>query len=285
MLEGRTGQLSVRPNHYSRAISMAFMLLGFCAVEAGNARKPPGEAQGIRILRWIERPNSHGPSTGAAPADKVEFTKCLTYNTDKKSTASFLVAREQLREGDVIAYKMKRAAARRAVLTGRLNALGYDLLKYGHLAMVVKDQKKADHLLLFSSESFIGPNTRETVDTLAQHDWDAYRLTKWDRVDKQRLYEFIRLVEKHAGHWYGYDFSGMFGLWNSELEPKKPKDIGHDYICSTIVQAALYYSGVELDAVRNKGYLDVCTPQQVISSKGVIRTAPALKLVVTTEPK
>jgi hypothetical protein len=94
------------------------------------------------------------------------------------------------------------------------------------------------------------------------------------------LNEFIQLAMKKAGHWYVYDFSGMFGMWNSNLKPNKPDEIGHDYICSTIVLTALYYSGLELDAYRRGGLLDLVTPAQVIESKGRLITPPEATLDV-----
>ena len=75
----------------------------------------------------------------------------------------------------------------------------------------------------------------------------------------------------------------MFGLWNSNLTPAQPDEIGHDYICSTAVVAALYYAGLELDAVRNWGYLDLCSPKQVVSSRGRILPPPKARLESSAE--
>jgi hypothetical protein len=227
------------------------------------------------VLRWIERPNAHGPSHDAKPEDLTEFTEITKYD---ESNVKFDSIKKQLREGDIVAFRMTRAAARAGLLRGQVKLAGYDLLTYGHLGILVKDRMDPEKLVIFSSESFVGPNTREGIDSLEHLHWDLYRLNQWDRVDKQRLYEFVKVVEKKAGHWYGYDFSGMFGLWNSNLTPRDAASVGHDYVCSTVVLAALYYSGVELDAVRNNGYLDICTPLQVVSSKGRITTPPAVRL-------
>ena len=75
-----------------------------------------------------------------------------------------------------------------------------------------------------SSQALKGPNIREDIDTLKNHSWDVYRLNRWDRVDKKRFYEFVNLVRQKAERWYGYDFPGLFGLWNSNLRPIKPQD-------------------------------------------------------------
>ncbi len=184
-----------------------------------------------------------------------------------------------LREGDVIAYRKPTSEARREIATVHLNSVGYRMLKYGHLAIVVRDPDRPERLCLFSSESFKGPNIDEDLPTLNDHDGDAYRLDRWDRVDKGRIADFVRLAHAKAGHWYGYDFSGMLGLWNSNLTPEKPDEIGHDYICSTVVVACLWYAGVRLDAVRSQ-VGDVCSPYQVVLSRGALMPLPQVELVV-----
>lgn len=75
-------------------------------------------------------------------------------------------------------------------------------------------------------------------------------------------------------------FSGMFGLWNSNLSPKNPDDVGYDYICSTVVLTALYYAGLELGANRRDGILDLVTPAQVVDSKGRFIPLPDMAVEV-----
>ncbi|MBA3686377.1 MAG: hypothetical protein H0W72_14220 [Planctomycetes bacterium] len=234
-----------------------------------------GRPRGVWALRWMERPSSDGPSTRAAPEDVTSFAQVATYDhrRDRERSAALV---NDLVEGDVIAYWMSTREARRKLLTGRFSALGYRLLVYGHLAMVVADPERGGTLRLFSSESFTGPNSDEDLASLASHSYDVFRLDRWDRVDTRRLHEFVVLARAKANRWYGYDFSGMFGLWNSPLRPTRPRDIGHDYICSTVVVAALHYAGVALDAVRHGGFADVCTPKQVVTSKGCIVPPPAI---------
>ncbi len=231
----------------------------------------------------MERPGFRGPSSAALPADRVVFTQFLSF--DQHQPEQFPAAISALREGDLVAYRMTGTEVTRDVLRGRLNSVGYGLFRYGHLAIVVRERNPATTptLRLFSSQSFIGPNTREGLDTLATHNWDAWRLDQWDRVDKSRLYEFVDLAESRAGGWSGYDFSGMFGLWNSNLTPDADS-IGHDYICSTIVLAALYYSGVQLDALRNHGWLDICTPYQIVSSAGRVINPPPVTFATDDSP-
>ncbi len=251
------------------AISFSALAL---AAEAGKSPEPSAEqtqekSSGWFILKWMEKPSANGPSKGANAEDLAQFKQVHAFDHDKGDTA-FQRTLEQLREGDVLAYRMGKWEARKEIFTGKLNKVAYRLYKYGHLAIVVRDPEDMSKLRIFSSESFKGPNMREGLETLRTHSFDVYRLDKWERVDKARLNEFVQLAMKKAGHWYGYDFSGMFGLWNSNLKPAKPEQIGHDYICSTIVLTALHYSGVELDAQKRGGVLDLVTPAQVVNSKG-----------------
>lgn len=228
--------------------------------------------EGWFALRWIEKPSAQGVSFQAKPEDVTEFIPLTTF--DEAQPDTFDSRKSKLKEGDLVAYWMKKNEARRAIIRGELSKVGYRLLTYGHLAIVVCNPDKPSELMLFSSQSFKGPNIDESIDTLKDHSWDAFRLDQWDRIDTNRLHEFVQLSQDRAGNWKGYDFSGMFGLWNSELEPGKADHIGHDYICSTIVVAALYYSGLKLDAVQRHGLLDLVSPKQVVSSKGSIIPLP-----------
>jgi len=232
-----------------------------------SPEKSPEKPNGWFILKWMEKPSSHGPSKTATLDDLAEFKQVNAFD-HAMDDAVFKRTLAQLQEGDVLAYRLGKWEARKEIFTGKLNKVAYRLYKYGHLAIVVRDPQDTSKLRIFSSESFKGPNMQEGLETLRAHSFDVYRLNKWERVDKARLNEFVQLAMKKAGHWYGYDFSGMFGLWNSNLKPTKPEDIGHDYICSTIVLTALHYSGVDLDTDERGGLLDIVTPAQVVNSKG-----------------
>ena len=259
------------------SIFMAFFgLLSGCATA-------PQQQGGWYMLRWIEKPASHGASQLASPADQTHFDFVLSHDKQPGLT-SFDEIAANLREGDVIAYRMSQQEASKEILTGHLGKIGYQILKYGHLAIVIHDPQDASKLKLFSSESFKGPNVREELTSLKEHDFDVYRLDKWDRVNKARLDEFVQATVKKAGKWYGYDFMGMFGLWNSNMRPSKPEEIGYDYICSTVVVTALYYSGVELDVTARNGVADIVTPLQVVSSKGRIISPPDVEVGMEVEP-
>lgn len=241
----------------------------------------PDEPKGWFILRWVEKTNPRGPSSESTPVETTSFSRVLAFE-EADGVDAFTKLQPQLREGDLIAYHLEKGDARRAILKGQLNKVGYRLLKYGHLAIVVEDPEQPGQLRLFSSQSFKGPNTDEAIETLATHSWHAYRLDKWDRLDTDRFHEFVREASARSGNWRGYDFSGMFGLWNSNLQPTSPEEIGHDYICSTVVAAALHYAGVELDAVQRGGLADLVSPQQVVGSKGRLVPAGEIELVAET---
>lgn len=253
--------------------ALLFATLAACTPSAHDPQN-----RGWQTLRWVEKPSARGVSKEANAKDRTSFEMIASF--DQQDPGSFRARKAALREGDIVAYWMKKRESRRAIVKGDFNKIGYRLLSYGHLAIVVKDPQNKGKLRLFSSQSFKGPNLREDIDTLKDHSWDSFRLDQWNRIDKQRLYEFVELAQSKAGHWAGYDFSGMFALWNSNLKPDHAHKIGHDYICSTIVVAALYYSGLELDAVQRKGVLDLVTPKQVVTSRGRIIELPDVSLEV-----
>ncbi len=176
---------------------------------------------------------------------------------------------DQLRVGDVIAYRMEKWSARKEIfLKGHFNAVGYRLFKYGHLAVVVEDPQHPGRKVLFTSQSLKGVNVEEGLDTLKDHNWDAYRLDRWDRVDRSRFNAYVNHCRAVAGHTTGYDFTGMFALWNKNLKPTNPDDIGSEYICSTAVVTILYYAGFESDAIQRGGWFDLVTPNQVVIARG-----------------
>lgn len=261
-----------------------FILCAVLLAPAWAMDTVPEKGGGWYILRWLEKPDGNGESTKAKPEDRTEFKYIKSFER-KDGEQGFSEARQQLRAGDVIAYRLPKWEARKQIfLKLDLTKLGYRLLKYGHLAIVVEDPANPGQLRVFSSQSFKGPNVREDLDTLRDHDWDAYRLDQVERLDTQRLQEFVKLSQEKAGKWYGYDFSGMFGLWNSNLRPTKEDEIGHDYICSTVVLTALHYAGVQLDATGRKGYLDLVSPYQVVKSKGSFVKPAQLVLVADAAP-
>jgi hypothetical protein len=183
---------------------------------------------------------------------------------------------EQLKVGDVIAYRKEKWSARRELLAqGNLTVIGYRLFKYGHLAIVVEDPEKPGRKVLFTSQSIKGVNMDEDVDSLRTHNWDVYRLDKWNRIDEERLAEGLLRCREKSGNFFGYDFTGMFALWNENLKPKQTDDFGTEYICSTCVVTLLYFGGFESDATPRRE-LDLITPYQVVRAKGRFVKPPTL---------
>ena len=183
---------------------------------------------------------------------------------------------DQLQVGDVIAYRKEKWSARRELFAnGKLTVIGYRLFKYGHLAIVVEDPDAPGRKVLFTSQSGKGVNMEEDADSLQTHNWDAYRLDKWDRIDIGRIREGILRCKEKSGHFFGYDFTGMFALWNEDLKPEHTKDFGTEYICSTCVVTLLYFGGFESDATPRQE-LDLITPYQVVRAKGRFVKPPAL---------
>lgn len=242
-----------------RRVLLAPVVALACVAGCGGERAP---------LAAIERPSDAGPSTRAASDERVRFERVATFDR-RAGVGGFATVRDRLLVGDCIAYWLPPGEALRDSARGQLNHLGYGLLRYGHLAIVVPDPDDGCRFRLLSSQAFRGPNTDEDPDTLATHSFDVWRLDRAWAIHQDRLEEFVQLARASGGGWWGYDFLGMFGIWNSELRPERPSEIGSGYICSTVVAAALHYAGVELDAVRGQ-HLDLCSPAQVVAGGGRI---------------
>jgi len=182
-----------------------------------------------------------------------------------------------LKVGDVIAYRKDKWSARRELFAeGKVTVIGYRFFKYGHLAIVVEDPKVPGRMALFTSQSKKGVNMDEDIDSLRTHNWDAWRLDQWHRVDEERIREGILRCQEKSGHFFGYDFTGMFALWNENLKPEDVDDFGTEYICSTAVVTLLYYGGFESDATPRQG-MDLITPYQVVRARGRFVKPPLLR--------
>ena len=227
------------------------------------------------ILKWMEKPATNGPSSRANPEDRVEFMPLPSFDRRQFDEETWPAVRDTLQEGDVIAYwKQPWEASLELLFKAKINSIAYTLFKYGHVATVVRDSDDEKSLRLLTSYPFIGITIREDLDTLRDYSWHAYRLNQWDRVDKERFHKFISLVRRKAEKWYGYDFFGLIGLWNSNLQPNQPEQIAYRYICSTVIAAAFNYAGVELEVSPRHGFMDIVTPYQLVGSKGRIVSAP-----------
>lgn len=236
---------------------------------SGCASTPAPAQGGWFALKWMEKPGAQQPRQPVSEVDHTHFSMIASYDPDAKQGAEpFSQITAALQEGDVIAYRLGAWQARMKILTGDVSKIGYRLFKYGHLAVVVSDPHNPQALRIFSSESFRGVNLRETLSSLEDHHFDVYRLDQSERMNRQRLSEFVQISTQKAGRLWGYDFTGMFGLWNSNLKPKTVDEVGSSYICSTVVATAFYYAGVDLQSSNRAGILDLVTPLQVVESRG-----------------
>ena len=166
--------------------------------------------RGWLVMRWVEKPVYSEGMKDVPEEKRLHFDKVGGYT---EGDEGFAEVKKTLREGDVIAYRMSGKESRTDLAKGRLNSIGYKILDYGHLAILTHVEGN-ETLKLLSSQAFKGPNTEEDVDTLEEHSFDVYRLNRWDKVDVDRFHEFVEKSQEKAGTWIGYDFSGMFGVWN-----------------------------------------------------------------------
>ena len=219
-------------------------------------------------LSWVERAFAPIPSRLAAANDRLDFKLIAGYSR-KTGKEGLQKKTSILREGDLIAARLgKIEAGTDFFLKWKKYAGGYTFLKYGHLDLVVRDPSGGDNLVLFTCNGSEGVNIKRQLSDLGNRDWDVYRMNNWGRVNRERLFEFVRisLIQEKGGESYG-DLSSL-GFGNANLKPKVREDIKGDYTCSTVIAAALYYAGVELDNTRGTSNIDLVSPNQIVTSKG-----------------
>jgi hypothetical protein len=174
-----------------------------------------------------------------------------------------------LKEGDLIAARLgKLKAGSDLFLRGKKYAAGYTFFKYGHLDLVLRDPDGGGELVLFTCNGTDGVNSKRHLSDLGDRDWDVYRMKDWSRVDRERLFEFVRTCINKGKGAESYDELSALGLRNANLKPRTQEDIRGGYTCSTVIAAALYYAGAELDQTRSSSHIDIVTPKQVVTSKG-----------------
>lgn len=188
--------------------------------------------------------------------------------TNELSDSEWKQISDRIKIGDVIAYSKEKWSARRELLAkGKATVIGYRLFKYGHLAIVVEDPEQPGRKVLFTSQGQKGVNIDEDIDSLRKRNWESWRLDKWDRIDIEKINQGVKSCREKSGHFFGYDYSGMFSIWNENLKPETVKDFGDEYICSTAVVTLLYFGGFESDSTPRQE-LDLITPFQVVRAKG-----------------
>lgn len=263
---------------------LAWVLMSGALLALGGCASSPAPHGGWYALRWMEKPARPSQSATVedttAADDMTRFVQIASHDPKEGDVALAAVV-AQLQEGDVIAYRLGAWEARMKLLTGDVGKIGYRLFRYGHLAVMVRDPDDENALRVFSSEMFRGANTRFGVESLAGQHFDVFRLEHNERIQRKRLNEFVQIALKKSGNLFGYDFSGVFGLWNSRMTPDRPEAIGSSYICSTVVVTAFYYAGVRLDVSARHGVLDLVTPLQVVEAEG--RFIPVVEGALTVE--
>ena len=196
--------------------------------------------------------------------------------TNELSDGEWKQISDRIKIGDVIAYSKEKWSARRELLAeGKATVIGYRLFRYGHLAIVVEDPDNPGRKVLFTSQGQKGVNIDEDIDSLRTHNWEAWRLDKWDRVNIEKIKEGVVSCREKSGHFFGYDYTAMFSIWNEDLKPEKVKDFGDEYICSTAVVTLLYFAGFESDSTPRQA-LDLITPYQVVRAKGAFIDSPKI---------
>ena len=217
---------------------------------------------------WVQRTWVPKPSRLAKPEDRLAFERVASFR--RSDGESGLAEKTKLlREGDLVAASLGKLESSSNLILGRgMNYIAHTVLDYGHLDLVIKDPAGSDELVLFTCMTKEGVNIERRLKDLGNRDWDVYRLKNWDRVDRDRLYEFVQVGLERGHNTETYDNFSAIGFWNANLKPKNKGDIGGGYICSTVVVSALYYAGVELDNMRNSSYVDLVSPKQVVTSKG-----------------
>jgi hypothetical protein len=256
------------------------LVLAVAAAVAGLSGCAHDRSRPDSLRAWLETPPAHGPSQRADPADRVRFLPCVSFDHRRdRAVAAPMLA--ELQAGDVVAYRMDRWSARWRLLTGHLQDVTFDLFTYGHIAVVVEDPPGRRYLL--TSETATG-SVREELSELSTYDWDAFRLDQDGRLDRARLAEFARVCQQRGHGWLGYDYAGLLGFGDRNLQPACADEIGRRYLCSTVVVAAYRYAGIALDAGRAQGPGHVCPPAVVVASAGAVVAVPPAMLAHAEAP-
>ena len=197
-------------------------------------------------------------------------------NEDDVTDEDWAFFANQLQVGDVIAYRKEKWDARSELFAkGELTVVGYPYFKYGNLAIVVEDPGFPGRKALFTSHGVKRAKLEENLDSLRAHNWDAYRLDKWDRIDMDRIREAILSCQSDSGPFFGYDFPGMLTLWSKNFDPDQASEFSTEFVCSTSLVTLLYFGGFESDATPRQ-QPELITPYQVVRARGRFTRPPEL---------
>ncbi|MCP5537337.1 MAG: hypothetical protein H7A51_14035 [Akkermansiaceae bacterium] len=212
----------------------------------------------------MPRPVGAGP---VSPEGSAKFEWVASY---RKGDTNFEQVKNQIREGDVIAFWMTRKEARTGLFNVRMGALAYLTLDYGHSAIVVRLPGRKPPLRLFSCLPQIGSHFSAGLDELKEKKFMVFRLDRWDEMDAERLREFARIARKKSDQGFAYDYLAACGIWNNDLKPREQHEIQGSYTCSTSVAAALHYAGFDMANVKKRSMFQLVSPKKVFTSKGRI---------------
>ena len=199
---------------------------------------------------------------------RVEF-KLVTRHVEGDGRYAQILG--QIREGDLIAFKMTGRQMKEKMLRGNLRPILYKVLYYGHLAILVRDPAHPDRLSLLTSSGRRGANTRDGTAELEHKSFDVYRISSNKKLDVNRLREFAVIASGKSNMWSFGNFVSFFGIWTHNLEPETPDGVGDDYVCSTVVAAALHYSGLDLDDFDDNEFFEIVSPMRVLRSRGYLK--------------
>ena len=177
-----------------------------------------------------------------------------------------------LQVGDVIAFTMSHQQAWSHLRKGKIQKVPYELFRYGHLALVVPDPNGSDELRILQVAMKQAVTASDGFEYLDGKTWEIHRPPSGS-VDADRLASFTKQVTENAADpKRAYDYGSVTGWKNSPWQPETKSEIGERFSCTTLVIAALHYSGYELDAVHRGGRFDLVTPRQVVESSGTRRS-------------
>ncbi|BDS06116.1 hypothetical protein NT6N_11560 [Oceaniferula spumae] len=259
-------------------LTQSCLLLGLlcCVITACTTNTPHN---GLFPFSAMEKPPSERAvkrKTKHSAQQPQQMKKVITYHS-ATDQSKFSQATAQLRAGDVLAFYMSHREARDYLKRGAIQKVPYELFRFGHVSIIVPDPEKplrsqnTNDFKLLQVAMKQAVTARVSLEYLRDKSWIAYR-PPTDSVDIVRLQSFAReSVSKCCSPDKSYDFRATFGLGNGNIFPKTTDEIRTSYTCTTLIVAALSYSGFDLHAVKRNGRIDVLTPRQVIDAWGVPR--------------
>lgn len=261
----------------SRIIHLLFLVLFTIALINACSSKSPHN--GIFPFSSMEKPFSKRSvirKTQHTHREPQQMAVIVDYHA-AKDREDFAKKTALLRTGDVIAFYMSHSEARGHLKHRKLQKIPYELFRYGHVSIIVPDphrelegQGHADHRLLQVAMKQ-AVNTDASWDYLQDKSWIAYRPPAGS-IDVSRLHQFTQYsTKKCSSPDDSYDFKATLGLGNGNLFPLTEEDVRKSYTCTTLIVAALSYSGFDLYAAKRNGYLDIMTPRQVTDAWGIIK--------------